>query len=522
MVRAVVSRVIPRSRISKAAAKETQDEAARRALLALGADAPASVNSIPTQAAASREQLNSAGAAIRPIGCSRRVFLLDPHLTATELDGLAHRIHALSKNVGINSILIATDDRDDQAHNCLPTFASEELNSNFDRLDIDFDPVQDNTWHVSGGYNPVALFSAQNGMDDANDKYVYMMDSVRNLALSTKGSVKTSHIPVITMPHGMVTDSGYALCLGSYVLATPQSYFQILNPSRGLALDPIGFSFFLPRLGWEYNQRSSNFKGCGMILALTGYEANSHDMVETGLATHTVSSVRSLALLERHLAAIPPFDQQGLVKKPQQTYGRPTARDANSRFRNVTVAYTVEQIAEYSANKANELQFDYTQINAEDPALDVEIVPWESAFFASGLVDVAATFDKIFTQEETLEGLVERFREIGSREATDPEVQEGIDVAKGFVSSIERQSPLALRVVHKLMTLGGGRKATIEACMERERTAQLKLFQKPDFQNWAEHVLKYGGNEAQAPSFTGWKHKNVAAVSEDEVDEILG
>ena len=117
--------------------------------------------------------------------------------------------------------------------------------------------------------------------------------------------------------------------------------------------------------------------------------------------------------------------------------------------------------------------------------------------------------------------MLERFREVGSRTTEDPEEQEGIDVAKQFVENVERQSPLALRVVHKLLALGTGRKATIENCMERERNSQLKLLQGEDFHSWAQHVNKYGGDETKAPRFTGWKHDSIAAVTADEVDEIL-
>ena len=521
MVRAVASRVVPRARISKAIAKEKKAEAAARLVLAKHADVPESVNSIPTHSAATVDELAEAGAVIRPMGCSRRVYLLDPHLSANELEGLAYRIRALAKNESINSVLIATNDRDDAAHNCIPNYSSEELEPNYDDLGVDFDPVPGSTWHVSGGYNPLDLAFDKDGNRVSQDNLAHMMDSVRKLGLATKGEDGVTKVPVITMPHGAISDAGYALCLGSYVLATPQTCFRILNPSRGLGLDPVGFSYLLPRLGWEFKQRSSKYKGCGMLLALAGFEAKPYDMVETGLATHTVSSAGALSLLEYGLAMIPPYEQQNLVKKWKRYYGQRPVDDANAKMRNVAVANVVDQFCNYAADKSNSLPVEYWRgVSVEDPAFDVDIAPWEAAFFTSDLVDIAATFDEFF-KEATLEGLVERFREVASRHTEDPEEQEGIDVAKQFVENVERQSPLALRVVHKLLALGIGNRETLENCMERERNSQVKLLQGEDFYNWAQHVSRHGGDESKAPPFTGWKHKNVASVTADEVDEIL-
>ena len=91
-------------------AREAAAETARTERLALNANAPLTVGRVPARAS---DDIGSAGVALRPMGNSRRVFLLDPHLEAEEFEGLAHRIRALSKNEGINSVLIATDDKDD-------------------------------------------------------------------------------------------------------------------------------------------------------------------------------------------------------------------------------------------------------------------------------------------------------------------------------------------------------------------------------------------------------------------------
>lgn len=516
MVRAVASRVVPRQRISKAMAKEAASETSRAERLAMNAELPMSVNRIPTRAGA---DLSASGVAIRPMGNSRRLFLLDPHMEVDEIEGLAHRIRSLSKNEGINSVLIATDDKDDQELNCLPRYLTQALEPDFGGVTLDFEPAPNKTWHVSGGYDPLKV---ANNMSEpgAEDKCTSLLENVKKLALATKGDATETRVPVITFPHGVVTDAGYALCMGGYVLATRETSFRILNPSRGLSLDPVGFSYILPRLGWEHEQKSSKYAGCGMILALAGYEASCFDMVETGLATHLVSDSEILSTLEHNLASLAPWNQQKLVKKPKHFYGQPPPRDANASLRNVTIGNVIDQMSEHSANAATSFPFDFSVTNAEDPALDTDHVPWDSGFFSSELVDIAAYFDEIFQREKTLEGLVERLKEAGAQTSEDPDEKVGIDVAKNLVDSIELQSPLALSVTFQLMKMGGGRLASLENCMEREAKAQQKLFGGQDFTEWAKHVTKHGG-EAKAPAFSGWKHESIKAVSTGEVDEIL-
>jgi enoyl-CoA hydratase/carnithine racemase len=471
---------------------------------------------VPTRASS---DVKTAGVAIRPMGNSRRVFLLDPHLEAAEMEGLAFRLRALSKNEGINSILIATDDKDDAEFNCLPRYVTRIQEPNYSGLSIDFDPSPNQTWHVAGGYDPlkVADMMSEAGADE---KAQYLIESMKKLALATNGDEADTRIPVITMPHGIVTDGGYALCMGGYMLATRQTAFRILNPSRGLSLDPVGFSYLLPRLGWEYEQRSAKYPGCGMILALSGYEAHCFDMVETGLATHLLGDSDSLPDLEHCLASIAPWNQQRLVKKPPHYYGQTPPRDANAKMRNVTLAHTIDELAEHCANPSNSFPLDFTVTSADDPALDTDHVPWDSGFFTSELVDTAAHFDNIFQQEKSLEGLMERLREAGAKQSDDSEEQQDIQVANDMVKRMEQQSPLALRVIYKLMKMGGGRHATMENCMDREAMAQQKMYGRADFSEWATHVRKHGG-ESQAPAFAGWQHENVAAVSAEEVDEII-
>ena len=61
--------------------------------------APASIHAIPDDASDAEHYTakhhRHAGARVGAIGCSRRVFLFDPHLQPAEIEGLAYRIHAL-------------------------------------------------------------------------------------------------------------------------------------------------------------------------------------------------------------------------------------------------------------------------------------------------------------------------------------------------------------------------------------------------------------------------------------------
>lgn len=521
MVRAVASRIVPRQRVSKAMARAAAAEAVMMKELAESADAPLSTARIPTRAGSNFKVAN---VGLRPMGNSRRIFLLNPYLEAEDMEGLAHRIHALSKSDAINSVLIASDDEDDLEMNCLPRYLSElDSPRSFAGLNIDFDPAPGSTWHVAGGYDPLQLAETM-AAEGSEQKAKHLLQSIQKLALATKGEAmgeNATRIPVITMPHGIVTDAGYAMCLGGYVIATQQTSFRILNPSRGLSFDPVGFSYILPRLGWNHKQRSAKYTGCGMLLALAGYEANCFDMVETDLATHFVSDSAALPLLEQNLASIPPWSQQRLVQNERRQYGRAPGRDVNAPFRNKTIAYVIEQLSEHSSNPNNSFPYDFTVTNADDAALDTDHVPWESGFFSSDLVDTAAHFDSIFKSADSVEGIMEGLREAASITLEGVEEKENAEIAKQILSRMEQQSPLALRVVHQLMKMGLGVNRTMEYCMDLERIAQLNMMQQSDFRGWAAHVRKHGGDEKKAPVFGSWKHKTVSEVTADEVDAIL-
>jgi enoyl-CoA hydratase/carnithine racemase len=490
----------------------------RKAIAMSGA--PATIRSILDAGLVSDSKNTTAGAFIRQVGCTRRVFLFRPHLTAAEMEGLAYRIRTLTKNDSINSVLIATDDRDDR--DALPS-SLVDLNYPYLRqeaIDMGFPPAPGFTWHVASGYDPVDFWKT--GGTKNKESIDNLLSSLGQLALATRGDAIKTKIPVITMPHGAVQDGGFALCMGSYVMATKESTFRIMNPGRGLSLDPIGLSYLLPRLGKEFRQPAGDFKGCGIILGCMGYEADASDMVETGLATNFVDTPVALGLLEQTLSEVPPWNQQAITKLPMRFHGDPEPqKDHNAEFRNVAVADAVHSFSSYRADGADLwVHNEEEAFIGEDPSLDTDHMPWHEDR-VSDLVNYAATFDRIFTKETTLVGVLERFREISAKETKDPEEQEGIDVAADFVERLERQSPLAVCATHRLLGLGALEKETLKSCMEREKGVQAKLLTMPDFQNWASYASKHVGDNA-LPPFDGWKHKSIADVPNDQILELVG
>lgn len=455
---------------------------------------------------------------VRQVGCARRVFLLQPHLTSEELEGLAYRIKALTKNDGINSVLIATDNTDDVANMALPSLLVDRnhLFIRDESVDEGFAPAPGQTFHVAGGYDPLHVYRAGKHKDAV---YVgTLLHNLTALATAVMGDSRKTKVPTICVPHGVVTDGGFAFLLASYVMTTSESCYRVLNPSRGLSLDPVGLSFLLPRLGMEFNQEASHYQGCGLILGLMGYEADHDDMLEIGLATNYMETPVALGLLEHTLSEIPPWSQQGLLKDPVRFHGDPPPpTDHNAAFRNVAVGDAVHCFSSARADGGEMWNNDDAgdETSYEDPSLDPDATPWH-AWRASDLVNYAATFDDIFKSHADLAVMVEAFREIAGRRTTDPEEQEGIDVAADFVARLERQSPLAVSVVHRLLRLGADRRETLRSCVAREHRVQVKLLAGEDFERWARHAVQDG-----APDFADWTHRSIADVTHDEVTEII-
>jgi enoyl-CoA hydratase/carnithine racemase len=466
---------------------------------------------------------------IREVGCTRRVFLLEPYMTTAELEGFAYRIKVLTKNDSINSLLIATDNTDDKETGALPSSLIDRDYSYLrdDNLDDELEPAPGKTYHVAGGYDPLQVF--RDGKQKDYEFVSNLLRQVRTLASAIMGDSQKTKIPTIFVPHGMVTDGGCAYLFASYVLTTRQSCMRILNPSRGLSFDPIGFSYTLPRLGAEFDQAAARFPGsCGLILGLMGYEANSDDMIETGLATNAMETPTGLGILEHTLSQLKPWCQQGLIKNPIKFYGEPTPTiDHNAQFRNVAVSDTIHCLTSYRAD-GKEIWSNNPRSPANnfrdlyDPSLDVaDPIP----FFAprtSDLVDYAATFHEIFSKNLELPKLYEALKDIANR-PTAPNspnrVQREVkEIAVDFVKRLDRQSPLAVSVVYRLLRLGAGQNETIRSCAGRELNAQINMFASDDFQTWAEHAMKHG---SETPYTGKWKHENLSQVTHDEVTEVI-
>jgi enoyl-CoA hydratase/carnithine racemase len=516
--------------------------AAAAASEALATNAPKSVLSIPTMvrygpiplSELAREKGRVPGAAVLQLGSTRRIFVLQPNLTQEEMDGLAYRIQMLMKNTSLNSILLANhlEKTDSNKFEILPISAleldqdSEDTALFGDEFDIGAQSQQEGSheWLVGCGYDARKVL----GMDKRSREK--LLSSMMRLSRAVKGSTASnlepekdqyvSKIPFISVPHGLLSDGGYALAMGSYVLATSESRFRIMNPLRGLSLDPIGLSYVLPRLGWEFQQPSASYP-VGSVLALTGFEADASDMVETGLATHFMDSVGKLGSLERALASLAPYDQQRLIKEPAKRYGDSVQNrfktDINARYRNVAIAGLMHSVSAYDA-MGQELTSPRDEVEAlaqEDPSLVLEA---DRAQFlgdrSSTLLNVAVTFKDVFESESSLEGIVERMREYAAADAKNEEEIEFVNLAKDILNGMEAQSPLALSATYKLMQVGKNANESLESCMNRERSVLLKLFDKEDFRNWAKSGAKEG-------EFKGWTHKGIKEVTSDEVEELF-
>jgi enoyl-CoA hydratase/carnithine racemase len=473
------------------------------------------------------ENGRSPAAAIQQVGATRRVFVLDNHMTGEEMDGLAHRIKVLSKNSSLTSILLSSNlevDSDDDVDHLLPSsVVGVGKDSNPLEAGMSTSKDEGEVWDIAAGYDARAL------RDASADEKRQVINAMMKLTLAVRGGKANaqnakneyiSKIPFISVPHGLTSDGGYALSMGSYVLATPDSRFRITNPMKGLSLDPIGLSYILPRLGWEFQQPSAHFP-LGSILALSGYVADGTDMVESGLATHYIDSPRSIELLERALSQLPPYNQQTLRKNPTTRYGytgsEDNLKDVNAQYRNVAVANIIHASSAFDAAGQEYANFKDQSLflAGEDPSL---VLDSEKGDFIgereSMLLSVAATFEDAFKKEESITGTLEKMREYASADATNEEEEECVRLAKEVLDGMEAQSPLALHAVHKLMSVGKGGKESLESCMEREKGVLLKLFEKEDYKNWANSGVDVG-------EFKDWKHKSVHEVTPDEVRELF-
>lgn len=311
-------------------------------------------------------------------------------------------------------------------------------------------------------------------------------------------------------------------------------------------------------------------------------------MVATGLATHYVGEERKLNLLERALSELESWGEQRLLPDGKRLYGREDeygneedfrrnfgnwggktrdgsyrgdpmnfAKFKNQQCKNVAVGNVIQHLSEFDVANAGEygcpiaksdLEEDeygnFVYLKSSDPSL---VLPEERILMYgtvnSTLVDLAATFQDVWA-EPTVHGVMERLREI----AATKEQYEGkkgyeedvlvAEAAGDLVKNMERRSPLALSVTHRLLVLGSQGDETVESCMEREMGAQRKLFsiKDGDFERWAESGMGVGlvevnggrglmvvnGADCGDKTFDGWNHGSVKEVTEDEILEIVG
>jgi len=505
---------------------------------ALKAGAPRSVLTIPSNVGhfldnskdlESRKRDRSPGAIIQQFGTTRHIFVPNHHLERKEMDGLAYRIKTLSKNASLNSILLSNC-TEQPGDGLLPASAMEieqtQRISMEDKVPSGFGKI----CYAFGGYDARKMY---NKSADEKRKVLEAMfqltasingGAASNNSNSEESSTKNvSKIPFISVPHGLITDGGYAFAMGSFVLATYDSRFRIENPQRGLALDPIGLSYVLPRLGWEFQQQSSHLP-VGEILALTGFEADGSDMVETGLATHFIGSFRKLGCLECALAELDSYEKQNLKKKLPSLYGTASKGgkeknkiDLNMKYRNQVVSNLLYSVSMYDA--AGQEVGDFKSSSQFEMNEDPSIVLQSDTISLlekrnSMLVNIAAVFQDVFKGENCMEGILERMKEFASQEAVTKEDVEFVSIAMAMVEKIEAQSPLALLAVHRLMTEGKKQSETLEKCMEREKKVQLKLFEGGDFKSWAKSGVPKG-------HFRRWKHDSFSDVTSDELEELM-
>eukprot|EP00590_Aulacoseira_subarctica_P008353 CAMPEP_0172415440 /NCGR_PEP_ID=MMETSP1064-20121228/1816_1 /TAXON_ID=202472 /ORGANISM="Aulacoseira subarctica , Strain CCAP 1002/5" /LENGTH=440 /DNA_ID=CAMNT_0013152393 /DNA_START=66 /DNA_END=1388 /DNA_ORIENTATION=- len=436
------------------------------------ASVPPAVATVSTSMSKGVAALISKNVSILPVMCSRRVLIRKSYLTADEMHGLAHRLSVLGTNGSINSILISRDRYD----NGLISSISEVQN-------------RDRFYFEDFEVNPYKIDDCYKGYDhNSND---LSEDTLHGLEALVKATNSSQKAPVINYLNGMVTDGGYSICMGRYVVATINTRFQICNPSRGLSFDPIGFSYILPRLGKDYDQLSAEYPAVGKILALTGYVADGYDMVATGLATH-FGDWLDLPYLERSLGQIPPYETQFQ-----------TSRDRDRKFNE----FPIPENKFYDAAVASTLD----SFMAGNAAItDIAGIGEIGEYPVSKLVNYAKGFHDIFA-EDSVEGIIDGLKKASNDASTNKDYA---SAASELLSSLKAQSPLALLAAFRLYEHGVPNRRNADSwsnCIKRERKVILKLAQKHDYQNWKKRSGA-GGK---------WKHSSVGEVTKDELDELF-
>lgn len=475
----------------------------------------------------------SSAVVIREVGPCRSVFVLRPHLTEHELKGLANRLRTLSRNGSLNSVLLSTHEESavtDGRGRAFPLsvhartleFAVGDLDDSL----LGAKELDDEARHCLGGLDP---------RSSPPESWDGVLEGVRDLTLAANDAAAS--VPIIACAHGVVSDGGFASLTAPYALVTGRTELLVDHPARGLALDPAGLSFVLPRVGRDAGSRpvARRARSIAALIALAGARADAHDMLATGLATHLLDAdadrevAGTLATLEDALArSVPARERQGLVPPPPRTSAE-RARDherrletgesepdaPNRRFRNLAVHRLVDQTSCGRAGRNDSLVGPTTRPHEWCPYDETEAALLDSIAgreLVSDLLDYATEFREIL-ERDTVEGILEGLREEAASADDDPYRRDVTEMAGHLAREMERRSPLALRAVHALLEKGGKNDATMKDSVERELVVQKNLLRKEDFQRWRRTDPSDGPPE--------WTHASVADVTDDEVEELF-
>jgi len=438
---------------------------------------------------------------ILPISCARRVILRQPHFSADELHGLAFRLSVLGTNGAITSILVAPDQYHNGQVSSLnyidPHFRQRSM------IDFPLNPYKIDDCFL--GINHLQIKEEDMSMDDIK----HLLSGISELATACNTMKKS---PVITVSNGLISDGGLALCMGRYVVATENTRFCISTPSKGLAFDPVGYSYILNRLGKDYRQPAAKYtRALASILALTGYTANGSEMVSIGLATHFASWGVEIGLLEETLGLIQPYEAQEKWAKDRAKYRPKSPSTMSSRQPRTPSPSPLPQNRYFDAAVANALdalsegnaaRIDFAAaFHAQDLRLSAE--PDNS------IVDFAATFAEILEQD-SLEGIIDGLAQAKSSPNVDKDFKSAAEL---LYNGIQKQSPLSLLVTQRLLVKGRESDEKLGTCMERERKVQQMMLNGRDFDAWS-RAHKKGGKVV-------WRHESVSEVTKQEVDDIL-
>ena len=462
---------------------------------------------------------------VREAGACRSVFVLNPNFNLEELKGFVSQLRAWRRNESMNSVFITCPDDDIvcQDGRILPLSAQYKMSASVAKSTYLIRPnpyleEDDHQRHVLLGFDPLAT-----------DEIFYndILDKIGEISEAmTDPSRKT---PIITCPDGLVSDGGLVFLLGQYVLATPQTSFRIDSPTRGLSLDPCGMSYILSRVGCDFEQEDAQkyASTIAKILALTGYEADGYDMVATGLATHFVESKHNIPLTETNLSEILPYKDQGLLpklprsqaqwikdKKAYLETGDYPEDISNRRFRNVAVHNLIETVSSGQAGRDDFFAGQQPITTASDDPFQENTDLSLGFDGGSLLIDFAATFHHVFNKN-SVHDIMEELRDISNNKDEDEDI---VKVSSLFLKGMEERSPVSLKAVHKLLDMANDSNATLTDCIAREKVVQKNLLEKEDFKNWFELTRADSTDLESVPS---WKHKSVADISDDEIEELF-